>query len=132
MNELPYELIIEIFEKIDLTDYITFISLSKVNKKFNYVYKKYFEEIVKDKNKKYIPLTFLFSSNIGLSLSLNCYNNNFTINVSFNVPIKTKSIQPKPYYSFTKEVVYIFDKLNKRYFFESYYKSLYKKIKLNS
>jgi hypothetical protein len=47
MNELPIELVIEIFEKISLRDLKTFIKLSKINKQFNGVYKKYFEEKVK-------------------------------------------------------------------------------------
>lgn len=47
MNELPNELIIQIFEKISLRDYKTFIEYSKINKKFYFIYKKYFEGIVK-------------------------------------------------------------------------------------
>lgn len=47
MNELPNELIIEIFEKICLKELKTFIEFSKINKKCYYVYKKYFEEKVK-------------------------------------------------------------------------------------
>lgn len=65
MNELPTELVIEIFEKINLKDYKLFIKFSKINKRFNSVYKKYFEELVKLSNPKshikselYIPLLF--------------------------------------------------------------------------
>lgn len=47
MNELPIELIIEIFEKIDLKDTSLFIKLSKTNKLFNDIYKKFFEKTVK-------------------------------------------------------------------------------------
>ena len=47
MNELPNELVIEIFEKISLRYLKTFIKLSKINKQFNRVYKKYFEARVK-------------------------------------------------------------------------------------
>lgn len=47
MNELPIELIIEIFDKIDLQDYKIIVELSKTNKLFNDIYKKFFEEKVK-------------------------------------------------------------------------------------
>jgi hypothetical protein len=47
MNELSYELIIKIFEKIDLKDYKTIVELGKVNYTFNKIYKKYFEKNVK-------------------------------------------------------------------------------------
>jgi hypothetical protein len=47
MNELPNELVIEIFEKISLRNLKTFNELSKINKQFNGVYKKYFEGKVK-------------------------------------------------------------------------------------
>jgi len=46
MNELPNELVIEIFEKISLEQIETFIELSKINKKFYFLYKKYFEKKV--------------------------------------------------------------------------------------
>jgi hypothetical protein len=52
MNELQIELVIEIFEKISLRDIKTFHTVSKVNKTFNNVYKKYFEEKVKKENEK--------------------------------------------------------------------------------
>lgn len=62
MNELPTELVIEIFEKINLKDYKLFIKFSKINKKFNSVYKKYFEKLVKLSHLRmpdlYIPLLF--------------------------------------------------------------------------
>lgn len=44
--EIPIEVIIEIFEKINLSDYKTITTISKINKKFNFVYKKYFEKKV--------------------------------------------------------------------------------------
>lgn len=47
MKKLPIELIIEIFEKIDLQDYKIIVELSKTNKLFNDIYKKFFEEKVK-------------------------------------------------------------------------------------
>lgn len=47
MNELPNELIIEIFEKIDLKETSLFIESSKINKQFYFIYKRYFEEKVK-------------------------------------------------------------------------------------
>jgi hypothetical protein len=69
MNELPLELIIEIFEKISLSDFKSFITISKVSKKFNFVYKKYFEEKLKN-FKPYIPLKFWFNRNPMISLQL--------------------------------------------------------------
>ena len=72
MNELPFELVIEIFSKISLSDFKTFNTVSKVNKKFNFVYKKYFEDRVKKyfEDKKIIPLNFWFNRNPGLSLPI--------------------------------------------------------------
>ena len=43
MDKLPIEVIIEVFEKINLNDFKTFVKLSKINKKFYFVYNKYFE-----------------------------------------------------------------------------------------
>jgi hypothetical protein len=72
MNELPIELIIEIFEKISLSDLKnTLLTLSKINKKFNFVYKKYFEEKLKN-YKPYNPLSFWFNRNPGLCIPLIC------------------------------------------------------------
>lgn len=73
MNELPNELVIEIFEKIDLKETSLFIELSKINKRFYFIYKRYFEEKVKKyfkDQKKYIPLQFWFNRNTGLALPL--------------------------------------------------------------
>ena len=47
LNELPTKVIIEIFEKINLKEYKTFMKISTINKQFNGVYKKYFEENIK-------------------------------------------------------------------------------------
>ena len=52
MNDLPDELVLEIFEKICLNDYKTFIEYSKINKKFYFIYKKYFEEKIKEKKRR--------------------------------------------------------------------------------
>lgn len=73
MNNLPNELIIEIFEKIDLKDTKVFIKFSKINKQFYFVYKKYFEDRVKkyfETKENYVPLQFWFNRNQGLSLPL--------------------------------------------------------------
>jgi len=73
MNQLPTELVIEIFEKIDLKETSLFIELSKKSKRFYFIYKRYFEEKVKkcfreEKRKKYIPLQFWFNRNPGFDL----------------------------------------------------------------
>ena len=47
MNVLPIELIIKLFEKIYIRNVRLFIKYSKINKKFNHVYKKYFEKKIK-------------------------------------------------------------------------------------
>lgn len=47
MDELPIEIIIEIFSKISLREKKIFTTISKINKKFYFVYKKYFEHRVK-------------------------------------------------------------------------------------
>lgn len=73
MNNLPYELIIEIFEKIDLKDTKIFIKFSKINKQFYFVYKKYFEDRVKkyfETKENYVPLQFWFNRNQRLALPL--------------------------------------------------------------
>ena len=49
---LPNEIIIEIFEKIPISNYKQYIKLSRVNKQFNNIYKIHFQEKVK--NYKYI------------------------------------------------------------------------------
>lgn len=74
MDELPLEVIIEIFEKISLSDFKTFNTISKINKKFNFVYKKYFQDTIKkyyeENNPIYIPLNFWFNRNSSLSLPI--------------------------------------------------------------
>jgi hypothetical protein len=84
MNKLPLELIIEIFDKINLSDFKSFITLSKINKKFNFVYKKYFEEKLKN-FKPYIPLSFWFNRNAGFCIPY-CYlpYTNTSFSISFN------------------------------------------------
>ena len=54
MNELQNELIIEIFEKIDLKETSLFIDLSKTNKRFYFIYKGFL--------KKKLKSIFLFNS----------------------------------------------------------------------
>ena len=47
---LPNEIIIEIFEKIPISNYKQYIKLSRVNKQFNNIYKIHFQEKVKNYN----------------------------------------------------------------------------------
>lgn len=96
MNELPKELIIEIFEKIDLKKTFYFIELSKTNKKFYFIYKQYFEENVKRNFLSYgfmsltgNPQTTFFNvvykrHIIYTNTDTNTTNTNFFINVNPN------------------------------------------------
>lgn len=67
LNELPFELVIEFFEKINLKEYKKFIKLSK---QFYFIYKKYFEEKVK---RKYYKVNFVKKVTMQISRNGNLF-----------------------------------------------------------